>query len=693
ANEKRDIVFSFREVAKDGSLVFDTAYSVRGRITKIEDILRDLRKEDLEVSDETLEKAFRVFEKQSEVDYFINKNARAFLEEQFDLWLYQYMFAEKNIWSAERIAQLQALKEIAYKVIGFISQFEDELVKIWNKPKFVRNSHYILTLDHIIEKNREDLLEKVFNHAGMTAQMKEWLELGMIEANMDPKELLRQLTQIDLTGEHLHPKWLTLPLDTRHFPDLEIKLLSLFDDLDEELNGWLIHSENYQALNSLQPKFSQSVECIHIDPPYNTDTSGFLYKNDFRHSSWMTMMDNRIRRSYEFLTKEGSFISHIDENEYERLFLLLESLNVLNAGTLIWDKRNPMNAGRGLANQHEYIIWRSNINSPINQRNDTILKMISKANEFSKKFGIGSKEASNAYKDWVRSNDKLSGGEKAYYQLDNKGRIFQSVSLRAPEPRTDPKFFIPLIHPATGKPCPVPPNGFSRTPETLQEMIDNGEILFGDDESVQPRQKYYLKKTSQKQMSSVIQEARKGRSDISPLGLEFAYCHPVTLYKELIAASVSETNGIILDYFAGSGTTAHAVMNLNREDGGSRKYILVEMGDYFYDVILPRIKKVAFHSKWKDGKPVFENGESGISQFVKYYNLEQYEETLQKVHYQDADLFDDPNQDPYHAYVFLRDLKLLESIEIDADSNRVRFHPERLYPDIDLTETLSHLRG
>jgi adenine-specific DNA-methyltransferase len=303
------------------------------------------------------------------------------------------------------------------------------------------------------------------------------------------------------------------------------------------------------------------------------------------------------------------------------------------------------------------------------------------------------KEASNAYKDWVRSNDKLSGGEKAYYQLDNKGRIFQSVSLRAPEPRTDPKFFIPLIHPATGKPCPVPPNGFSRTPETLQEMIDNGEILFGDDESVQPRQKYYLKKTSQKQMSSVIQEARKGRSDISPLGLEFAYCHPVTLYKELIAASVSETNGIILDYFAGSGTTAHAVMNLNREDGGSRKYILVEMGDYFYDVILPRIKKVAFHSKWKDGKPVFEEGESGISQFVKYYNLEQYEETLQKVHYQDADLFDDPNQDPYHAYVFLRDLKLLESIEIDADSNRVRFHPEKLYPDIDLAETLSHLRG
>lgn len=127
ANERRNVVFSFREVAKDGTLVFDTAYSVLGRITKIEDTLKDLRKEGELISDETLEKAFRVFEKQSEVDYFINKNARAFLEEPFDLWLYQYMFAEKNIWSAERMAQLQALKEIAYKVIGFNSQFEMQL--------------------------------------------------------------------------------------------------------------------------------------------------------------------------------------------------------------------------------------------------------------------------------------------------------------------------------------------------------------------------------------------------------------------------------------------------------------------------------------------------------------------------------------------------------------------------------------
>lgn len=131
-------------------------------------------------------------------------------------------------------------------------------------------------------------------------------------------------------------------------------------------------------------------------------------------------------------------------------------------------------------------------------------------------------------------------------------------------------------------------------------------------------------------------------------------------------------------------------MNLNREDGGKRKYILVEMGDHFHTVILPRIKKVAFSDAWKDGKA---NGGKGMSHFIKYYDLEQYEDVLRYAQYEDADLFRNPYEDPYHSYVFLRDLKLLHSIEIDREQNRVHFHPERLYADIDLAETLSQRRG
>lgn len=144
-----------------------------------------------------------------------------------------------------------------------------------------------------------------------------------------------------------------------------------------------------------------------------------------------------------------------------------------------------------------------------------------------------------------------------------------------------------------------------------------------------------------------------------------------------------------MDFFAGSGTTAHAVMNLNREDGGKRKYILVEMGEHFNTVILPRIKKVAFSDSWKDGKA---SGGKGMSQFVKYFELEQYEDTLRRARYADANLLAGMD-DPYNAYVFLRDLKLLDGLGLDYENDRVEVHLDELYAGIDLAETLSCVSG
>jgi len=141
ANEKRDLVYEFTSKREDGTLAFSTAYKEGNRKTKLDDIMRQLHKLGVEVKEEAVERAFRVFERQSEVDYFINKNAKAFLREQFDLWLYQYVFSGESEWTEQRIKQLQVLKDIALKVIDFISQFEDELVRIWNKPKFVLNSN------------------------------------------------------------------------------------------------------------------------------------------------------------------------------------------------------------------------------------------------------------------------------------------------------------------------------------------------------------------------------------------------------------------------------------------------------------------------------------------------------------------------------------------------------------------------
>ena len=366
-----------------------------------------------------------------------------------------------------------------------------------------------------------------------------------------------------------HP---TLVLDTRHFPqDFTDRLLASFDNLDEVTDGLLVHSENWQALNLLQEKYRERVKCIHIDPPYNTQTSGFLYKNDYQHSSWLAMMENRVRISQTLLAHDGHFLSHIDENEYERLKILFDNVGIPDAGTVIWDKRNPMTARRGVATQHEYIVWRSAIDDSIYQKNTNIVEMLETAKAIIAKYGGVTEDARREYAEWVRKNPKLSGGEKAYCYIDEQGRVYRPVSLRAPEPRTDPKFFQPLIHPVTKKPCAVPPNGFSRTPETLKAMVERGEILFGPDETTQPQQKRLLTEESQMQVRSVIQDAKKGKEYLDVMGLDFPYCHPVSLYQELVAAATPDS-GIVLDYFAGSGTTGHAVINLNREDGGRRRF-------------------------------------------------------------------------------------------------------------------------
>jgi len=320
ANEKRELTYTFKSI-KDGKITLTVGYSEKGRKTKVDEIISAVKAKGMALDEETLEKAFTVFQKQSEVDYFINKNAKAFLQEQFDLWLYQYVFKGESVFNETRLRQLQAIKEIAYKIIDFIAQFEDELARVWNKPKFVLNSNYVITLDKIANGD-EALLKKIFKHKGMKDQVAEWQELGMV----DKKFKLDLVLEKNLLKEPANPQYQYLPLDTRYFKDLELDILALFDDLDASLDGWLIHSENYQALNTLLPKFRELVKAIYIDPPYNTKGSEITYVNDYKHSSWLTLVENRLQVGKMLLQDDGILCVAIDDSEYHRLQNLLSDI-------------------------------------------------------------------------------------------------------------------------------------------------------------------------------------------------------------------------------------------------------------------------------------------------------------------------------------------------------------------------------
>ena len=574
-------------------------------------------------------------------DYFIHKDLGGFLRRELDSYLKSEVISIDNLELTDDpavfmrgLAQVKAIKTVGNKIIDFLAQLEDFQKQLWLKKKFVLETQYCVTLDKVPESLYAEIAKN-------KAQHDEWVKLFAID------ELKGDLVATAYS-KPLKPEFLKenpyLVLDTRHFKqgftDTLLAALSEAGPIEEQMNGLLVHGENFQALSLLQERYRGQVKCVHIDPPYNTDTSGFIYKNNYRHSSWLAMMANHISSSMNLLSESGSFLCHIDENEYERLHILFEQFPIANAGTVVWDKRNPMTGGSGVATQHEYIIWRSSIEKAINIGNGNVQLMLNKASDLiEKNDGVVNEKVRKKYADWVRNNSALSGGEKAYSFVDDDGVIYQSVSLRAPEPRTDPKFFMPLIHPKTKLPCSIPPNGFSRTPETLADMMEKGEIIFGKNHTTQPRQKMILWEGSKRQITSIVSDATRGKSDIHSIGLEdFPYSHSVRFYNKLIEAASESRSDIVVDYFAGSGTTGHAVVNLNREDGGVRKYILVEIGHHFETVLLPRMKKIIYSNVWKDGNPKDRNG---ISQLLKYIRLESYEDTLDSLTVKHRnDLFD-----------------------------------------------------
>jgi len=578
-----------------------------------------------------LEHHLRQYTRRNTSDFFIHKDLRAFLERELDFYLKNEVLNVDEILAgdgAQAAASFQiarTIRAIASRIIAFLAQIEDFQKRLFEKKKFVLSTEYCMTLDRVPEA----LYPEIARNKAQVAEWKRLFKIDEIAPNLFHKG---GKGTVDVAFLKAH---LTLVLDTRFFgQDFKDRLLATFDNLEEQTGGLLIHGENFQALNLLLEKYRERVRCIHIDPPYNTETSGFLYKNDYQHSSWAAMMGDRIASSLSLMASDGAFLCHIDENEYELLHLMLEGMGVPSAGTVVWDKRNPMLGRKGVATQHEYVVWRTWADCPVYLRPGNARRILAKAQSLIRQHGAVNDDVRREFAAWVSSCEGLTGGEKAYRLLDDDGRVFQSVAMGAPERRQDPKFHIPLIHPVTGKECPVPDNGWSRAPETLQELIARNEIIFGKDETVQPRRKVFLTDESRRQLPSVIADAMRGKMDVLKLGVEFPYCHPVSLYEELLGAAARGGDDVVLDHFAGSGTTGHAVLNLNAEDGGSRKYILVEVADYFDTVLKPRIQKVMFSREWKDGKPTSNEGHSHV---FKYQRLESYEDALDNISFDAPD--------------------------------------------------------
>lgn len=628
-------------------------------------------------------------------DYFIHKDLDRFLKTEQRRYIQNTILGDLDTLlkpSPENpaFAIATAFRNVTNEVIALLVAVETFQKQLFLMKKKVITTNYLISVGKISEATKEDseqreaLIKDILKNEG---QLNDWRNTFGID-------IREQLPLLD----GVYP---TLPLDTRYFDDAFVdKLLSLFDDLESQIDGVLLNSENFQAMDLLMEKYRGAIRCVHIDPPYNTNTSGFLYKNDYQHSSWLTMMENRLSLTEQLMAPDSCILCHIDEHEYENLFKVFNTLQMKNQGTVIWDKRNPVSGPNRIATQHEYIVCHSKGSIKLHYRSLNREAILKKSETLVKKYKGPSPKCHKEFKKWLKNKHGFSGGERAFSEIDEEGLVYRKVHMGAPELRTDPKFFEPLIHPITHKPCPVPKNGWGNAPEFMQGLLAKNQIIFGTDETTQPQRKNYLKDYVATELSSLISSGEKGKPQIEALGLDFPFCHPVGLYENLVWAVTPEGKGITLDFFAGSGTTGHAVLNLNKTDNGNRKFILVEMGDYFQDTLKERIRRVMFSATWKDGRPKSKeiDGTVGI---VKYQRLEQYEDVLNNItsappHFSNNKYSDDLDNIRIPVKYLYRpeaqQIRLMMDLR-SPFSNRITYGKDSREGNIDVLETYCYFKG
>jgi adenine-specific DNA-methyltransferase len=379
-------------------------------------------------------------------------------------------------------------------------------------------------------------------------------------------------------------------------------------DEDNHSENMIIHGDNLEALKTLLPQYEGKIKCIYIDPPYNTGNEGWVYNDNVndpkikkwlgevvgkegedlsRHDKWLCMMYPRLCLLQKLLADDGVIFVSIDDIEVTYLRLIMDEIF-------------------GKTNFIAQLIWKSRQNK--DNRNIT---NVSIDHEYVLCYGL-----------------KLRGCHRKteqYKNPDNDPRGAWTSANMAGLATADarPNLHYDLIDPDTGINYGRPTKGWRYEKNTMSRLIAEKRILWPDSPNGRPRKKQFLSELSAEYTgySSIIGESfftRDGSKEQLALWGEVRFDFPKNsgIISELLEQATSE-DSIILDSFAGSGTTAHAVLNMNNSDGGNRKFILVEMGDYANDITAERVKRVI--NGYGDGK----NAVEGTGGNFSYYELGQ----------------------------------------------------------------------
>jgi adenine-specific DNA-methyltransferase len=608
-DEADDYVEAYNEATGDGRSSFAhmtpemRCDALEGRILGyVEDAeaerILTVEKDD-DTSSTVLKSHLKRYVSENSMDYFVHKDLQTFLEGELEFFLQNEVLDVDELikagdGSSPPVLRARTVREIAERIISFLAQIEDFQKRLFEKKKFVVQTDYMVTLDQVPDDLYDEILEN-------DEQLEQWRDVY----NTDEWDAdLKWQGEFDQTFLNNHPY---VMIDTALFDDeFKLKLLAAFENLEEATDGILVNSENFQALNLLMEKYRNEVDCTYIDPPYNTGGRDFLYKDNYQHSSWLSMMVDRVNLSKALLGKEGSIFINIDDNEHENLRQLMNEVYGKQnfVANIIWQKKySPQNDATWFSDDHDHIpVWAKD-------------KSVWRPDRLPR-----TEEQNEAYKN--RDGDERGPWKPGDYK-----------SNKTADQR--PNLYYPITNPTTGEEIwPSEDRVWAYSEEQHQKNVEENRVWWGSDgtNSV-PAYKRFLSEVEGVVPRTFWSYEKAGHNQDAVRELQalfkenpFSSPKPPKLMKRILRIAPGD---VVLDYFAGSGTTAQAVMELNRaDDEEERTYLMVEMGDYFDSVLRPRIQKTAFSNEWSEGVPESRDGQTHL---VKYHRLESYEDALNNI--------------------------------------------------------------
>ncbi len=578
-----------------------------------------------------LEKHLTTYTQKNTADYFIHKDLGRFLRGELDFYIKNEVMNLDDVQNAERFADIeknlrmiQCLRAIALDLITFLAQLEDFQKKLWLKKKFVVATHYCITLDRII-KNAPELLEAI---AANEKQWEQWDQFGILVGKKE--DLFRQAKSgtVDYLHEHQF-----LMVDTALFDAaFKGKLLGAIESLDESLDGLLIHGDNFQALNLLQERYREQVKCAYMDPPYNTGKDGFLYKDSYLHSTWLTFVSSRLDVVTKLLHENGVVFCSIDDNEAGNLESTINSGNTDLAMPVSFfvQVRYPNKTLSEDSDYHktiERVLLFSKTTKSFKPIKETTAYSINKfeweISELSQgeEIFVGGKKTS-VFKPGAYAIKKVGANEKGLKETWATGSLARQKGSSGE--------FLDLYL-ATRKEL----DGLG----CLYKVYGIGEDGLGYRYFTGPKREEATKGKFYSGIPlSTLQEIKNGNAikelpiaNFNDFSADFGNCRqeggvdisggkkPEKFVSKFVGlASKHNDSELIIDPFAGSGTTPSVALQLGK------KFIAIEVSDYFRTKIIPRMQRAYFGSS----TAINSNPKSGL---FKYLEIESYEDTLNNI--------------------------------------------------------------